>query len=70
MVKLILAHRYLYFVLCDPVISDREYDALERALSPEQREAIGVGSSLASSYAPEIIELAQRLRSGEERSTS
>jgi NAD-dependent DNA ligase len=27
--KIILAHRYLYFVLTEPAISDAEYDRLE-----------------------------------------
>jgi NAD-dependent DNA ligase len=25
----VMAHRYLYYVVCRPVISDRDYDALE-----------------------------------------
>ena len=50
----ILEHRYRYYVLDQNSISDFEYDKLERRLSPEDREKLGVGSSLKSTY-PERI---------------
>lgn len=61
----IMAHRYLYYVLSQPVVSDFIYDALER----DAREVLsldspvhGVGSSLRDSYTPDQIALAnQRL---------
>lgn len=61
-----LVHRYLYYVLCTPVISDYEYDMLERKLgqlvesSPEEPELLAfcptrtVGSDMGSSYPEEI----------------
>ena len=62
--SLVLAHRYLYYVDCSPVISDYEYDVLER----EAREKCGlsspvhgIGSSLPSSYSPETVLLAKSL---------
>jgi len=61
-IKLCLAHRYLYYVLSDPVISDYDYDMLERSLTPAEREALGVGSELAADYSTEVIELAEKLR--------
>ena len=60
--EIILAHRYLYYVECAPVLDDLDYDALERMLSPEDKEEIGVGSSLPSSYTPDIIKLAEHLQ--------
>jgi NAD-dependent DNA ligase len=32
--KIVLAHRYLYYVLNSPVISDEEYDRLEQQVLP------------------------------------
>jgi len=46
----LLYHRYLYFVLNEPEISDAEYDRLERQLPEKEREKWGVGSSLAETY--------------------
>ena len=54
---LVLAHRYIYYVLNDNLISDFEYDALEhqaRATAPAGSAVHSVGSSLASSY-PEVV---------------
>jgi NAD-dependent DNA ligase len=48
--KELLYHRYLYFVLNEPEISDAEYDQLEKQLPQKEREKLGVGSSLAESY--------------------
>ncbi len=61
-IKLCLAHRYLYYVLSSPVISDYEYDMLERNLTTGEREALGVGSELAADYSPEVIGMAEKLR--------
>jgi NAD-dependent DNA ligase len=63
--NLVMAHRYLYYVLADNVISDAVYDQIER----EAREIClpgspvhGVGSSLPSSYTQQNTELALSLR--------
>ena len=53
-----MVHRYLYYVECQPVISDYEYDMLERKVRevlPETSPVQGVGSSLPSSYSKEVI---------------
>jgi NAD-dependent DNA ligase len=61
-----LAHRYLYYVENNPIISDYEYDMLEKkaviecAKSP-QHLIHQPGSSLASSYPKRIINLAKKL---------
>lgn len=63
--KLVLAHRYLYYVLDDPIISDFEYDKLERearASLPEDSPIQDVGSSLRSSYSEDIIKYAENLK--------
>ncbi len=55
---IIMAHRYLYYVLCDPVLPDLEYDELDRkatALLPSESPVHQVGSSLESSYDSRII---------------
>jgi NAD-dependent DNA ligase len=58
---LVMAHRYLYYVLADTVLSDAAYDWVEREArsicSPES-PVHGVGSSLPSSYTPQQIEYA------------
>lgn len=62
--QLVLAHRYRYYVMDDPVISDAEYDQLEREamyLHPSTSSVHDVGSSLASSYTAEVIKYALRL---------
>jgi NAD-dependent DNA ligase len=61
----IMTHRYLYYVLDEPVISDAAYDALERdgrARLPESSPVHQMGSSLAESYDPSIQELANQYR--------
>ena len=58
----IMLHRYLYYVLAEPVISDMEYDMLERearAFCPADSVVQGVGSSLPNSYSKEIIRAAR-----------
>lgn len=60
----VMAHRYLYYVLADPVLSDFAYDDLERearAVLPEDSPVQGVGSSLPSSYTPAQIALAESM---------
>lgn len=59
-----LVHRYLYYVKCTPVISDFEYDILERQAlnkAPMDHDIHEVGSSLDSSYSFEIKEAAEEL---------
>lgn len=57
----VMAHRYLYYVECNPILPDANYDALERDArrvlpldSPVQR----IGSDLSDDYSEEIVELA------------
>lgn len=62
--ELLMAHRYLYYVLGDTVISDYEYDKLEREAReylPSDHPIQGVGSSLPSSYSDAQIKLAMSL---------
>lgn len=59
----ILAHRYIYYVLNDSIISDAYYDKLERdarAILPEDSKVHGIGSSLASDYSEEVVALANK----------
>ena len=54
----VMAHRYLYYVLCSPVLPDCEYDKLEREARktlPEESLVNKVGSCLASGYSNEIV---------------
>lgn len=54
----ILVHRYLYYVEAQPIISDYEYDMLEREalpFLPEDSPVHLVGSCLPSSYPKEVI---------------
>jgi hypothetical protein len=60
--KQLLYHRYLYFVLNEPEISDAEYDQLERRLPQEEREKLGVGSSLAEGYPSWVPKLVAKRR--------
>ena len=60
----VLVHRFRYYVMDDPVISDAEYDDLERrarALLPLSSPVHGIGSSLRSSYSADIAALAEGL---------
>ena len=60
----VMAHRYLYYVECNPVLPDLDYDKLEQAarvLCPPESPVHGVGSSLPSSYTKEQIERAKEL---------
>lgn len=63
----VLAHRYLYYVLAEPVISDPVYDQIEREareVLPETSPVHGVGSSLPSSYPDEAVAHAMLLLRG------
>lgn len=66
LINFVMAHRYLYYVLCKPVITDYEYDQLEsRALKviDDPNHSINFpGSSLEKDYSPEIIAIARTLR--------
>ena len=58
----VMAHRYLYYVLAEPVLSDYEYDVVERkarAVLPAESPVQGVGSCLPNSYTAEQIARAQ-----------
>lgn len=53
-----MVHRYLYYVEAQPVVSDYEYDVIERKareLFPNDEAVQGVGSSLPFSYTQEVI---------------
>ena len=57
----VMAHRYLYYVLAEPVLSDFDYDILERKareVSSEDSPVHGVGSSLPQSYSMEQVSCA------------
>jgi NAD-dependent DNA ligase len=59
---LVMAHRYLYYVLAEPVISDWSYDEIERKareILPESSPVQGVGSGLPGSYSNEQVKLAE-----------
>lgn len=59
-----LVHRYLYYVADKPIISDEEYDNLERKAikkAPSGHDLLNVGSGLKSSYSFEIREIAEAL---------
>lgn len=61
---LVLVHRYLYYVLSEPVISDYEYDAIEKEARkhlPIDNVVHQVGSSLPSSYPKDVIVYAEGL---------
>jgi NAD-dependent DNA ligase len=55
--KTVLAHRYLYYVQSCSIISDFDYDALEktaRELLPPDSPVQSPGSDLADSYSPSV----------------
>ncbi|MNU19529.1 hypothetical protein D3C71_77580 [compost metagenome] len=61
---LTMAHRFLYYVECAPVLTDFEYDKLERkavAALPETSPVHKVGSSLDSSYTDAQKKIAEDL---------
>jgi NAD-dependent DNA ligase len=60
----VMAHRYLYYVLSDTVLSDAVYDLLERearAVCPPESPVHGLGSSLPSDYSEEVKSIANGL---------
>lgn len=60
----LMAYRYLYYVKNTPIISDMEYDELEKkALKTLDKNSLlrSPGSDMESSYNSEIKALAQRL---------
>jgi NAD-dependent DNA ligase len=63
--KLILAHRYLYYVKSHPVIPDYQYDQLEKeaiaSLEGRDSPILTVGSDLEDSYSNEIKDLAWKI---------
>jgi NAD-dependent DNA ligase len=58
--QLCLAHRYLYYCLCESVISDSDYDRLESAALRESEDSpLSLpGSDNPKSYSQETIDLA------------
>lgn len=61
----VLAHRYLYYVLAEPILPDLVYDVLEREAReqcPLTSPVHKVGSSLASSYPQSAILRAKQLQ--------
>ncbi len=59
-----MVHRYLYYVLFEPIISDYEYDMLEKEaekVAPEDHPIHRHGSDLKSSYDKKIIDIANNL---------
>ena len=62
--KFLLAHRYLYYVLDEPILRDVEYDAIERGamdIIPEDSPIRLPGSSNPDSYPPDVIRMAEFL---------
>lgn len=59
-----MAHRYLYYILGIPVLTDEQYDKLEydaRFVINDGSPIHGVGSDLESDYNEEVRKFAQRL---------
>lgn len=68
---MIMAHRYLYYIECMPIISDLEYDELDReatSILPETSPVHQVGSDLRSSYSDKIVKLAEELKVRQKKS--
>ena len=63
LLKLILAHRYLYYVLSSPVLADHDYDRLEKSYVGDELPPIG--SDLKEDYSNEIVQLAYHLKENE-----
>lgn len=62
--RLVLAHRYLYYVKATPILSDYDYDMLERRAEkvlPETSPVHDVGSDSPGSYSAEVKALAESL---------
>jgi NAD-dependent DNA ligase len=64
----LMAHRYLYYILAEPVITDYQYDMREKAfrdkIGEDSKSPIMLpGSSLESSYTAEEVTTAFYLQS-------
>lgn len=60
----VMAHRYLYYVLADTILSDSAYDFIERearSVCPPESPVHKLGSSLPSSYTRAQVEYANHL---------
>jgi len=58
-----LVHRYLYYVKSRPIISDREYDMLEKKAiltAPEDHGIRLAGSDMETSYSQNIKDIANK----------
>ncbi len=58
----VMVHRYLYYVLAQPAMSDYDYDILERQareVCGEESPVHDVGSDCESDYPKEIVYLAE-----------
>lgn len=58
-----LVHRLLYYVHSRPVLTDHEYDMLERDATAQASDSHAIqrpGSDLLASYPPRLQELAKR----------
>lgn len=61
----VMAHRYLYYVECENILSDAEYDILERkarVVCSSDSPVHAIGSSLPTSYTSEQIAKAKALQ--------
>lgn len=59
----VMAHRYLYYILATPEITDQEYDELEKAREwPADSPVLQVGSDMASSYPAAVVQHALNIR--------
>lgn len=61
----VMAHRYRYYVMADPIISDYQYDLLERQARAACRldsPVHKVGSCLPASYTKEQIAYAENMK--------
>lgn len=64
----VMAHRYMYYVECNPMFTDWQYDHLQKladAHCPPESPVHKVGSDLAESYTEEQREYAAKIRRGE-----
>lgn len=60
----ILVHRYLYYVECSPIISDYEYDVIERDARnrlPPESPVHNIGSDMEDSYPEHIRNKAKKI---------
>lgn len=65
--RTLMAHRYLYYVLCDPYLADYEYDVLDKEfmdiVGREGKSPLHYpGSELSKSYSEDEISLAMSLK--------